>query len=225
MSSTKSRGPLNRVRIEKYVWLPLALGIFVILILAFFYFDRTNQISLMIQSLGPLGLVLAVLLMAAVCLTPIPSEGIVVLFLKIYGVYLGTFVAWFGSCVSALIIFAIARYYGRMFIARFVTAENFKMVDNWVKRKGTVGLLIARLLPIPAVIVNYVAGGLPSIKLWPYFWTAAVSIIPYYIGTALVFLGVSKELWTWLMVGGAAILAFWGIGFLLNRHPLRDPLQ
>ncbi|MHB1651572.1 MAG: TVP38/TMEM64 family protein [Desulfitobacteriaceae bacterium] len=209
--------------IKKYSWIPLAVGIFVILVVAFLYFDRSNQISKAIQDLGSAGMVLAVLLMAFVCLTPIPSEGIVVLYLKIYGVYLGTFFAWFGSSLSSLVIFVIARYYGRRIMRKLVTPERFNVVDNWVKRKGTLGLLIARLLPIPAVIVNYIAGGLPSVRFWPYFWTASLSIIPYYVGTALVFLGVSNEIWLWLVIGGIAIIAFWGIGFVLNRRPMHNP--
>lgn len=76
---------------------------------------------------------------------------------------------------------------------------------------------MARLLPLPAIAVNYAAGVIPSIKFWPYFWTACVSIIPYYIGTALVVIGVAKHTWLWFLAGGLVILAIGSIGYVLGR--------
>lgn len=192
-------------------------GIFILLLVVFFYFDRSSEISALIQNLGWAGMLLAVLLMVVLCLTPIPSEGLVVLFLKIYGVYLGTFLAWLGCNLSTLLIFFVARYYGQIFFKKIITPERFDLVDKWIKNKGAWGLLIARLLPIPAFIINYAAGIIPSVKLWPYLWTAALSIIPYYVGTALVYLGITSKMWIWLIAGGAAIIAFGGISYLFSR--------
>ncbi|WP_072774600.1 TVP38/TMEM64 family protein [Desulfitobacterium chlororespirans] len=199
----------------------LITGVFLTLLVAFLYFDRSSELSAVIQNLGAAGMLLAVMLMAVFCLTPIPSEGLVVVFLKIYGIYLGTFLAWLGCNLSTLVIFFAARHYGQLFFKKLLTPERFKLVDSWVNDKGTWGLFIARLLPLPAFIVNYAAGMIPSIKLWPYFWTAALSIIPYYVGTALVYLGITAKMWIWLVIGGAAILIFWSVSYLLNRKSLK----
>lgn len=198
----------------------LVIAVFIVVLVVFLYFDRSSEISAVIQNMGAAGMLLAVLFMAVFCLTPIPSEGVVVLYLKIYGVYLGTFLAWLGSNLSSLIIFFLARYYGQIFFRKIITPERLNIVNRWVEDKGTWGLFIARLLPIPAFIVNYAAGIIPSVKLWPYFWTAALSIIPYYVGTALVYLGVSDQMWIWLMIGGAALIAVWAISYILNRRSL-----
>jgi len=215
MKLAKSQG---KSTLKKYGWMGLIITAFILFVVGFLYFDRRNQISAMIQGLGGFGIAVAVLLMAGLCMTPIPSEGIVVLYLKIYGVIWGTTIAWVGASLSSLVIFVVARYYGQGFIQRLVTPERFKQIDDWVKRKGTLGLFIVRLLPIPAFAVNYVAGVIPSIRLWPYLWTAALSIIPYYVATALVFLGVAREIWTWLIIGGLGLIAFWGVGFAFNRR-------
>lgn len=211
-------GDKHKHNLLKYGWTGVIIAAFVILIAAFFYFDRRNEISVIIQAWGAMGVVFAILLMTALCMTPIPSEGLVVMFLKIYGIYEGIFFAWLGSTLSALVIFIIVRFYGKTLMQKLITPERFNTVDHWVKGKGSIGLLVARLLPIPAFAVNYIAGAMPSMKLWTYLWTAALSMIPYYVGTALVFLGVARETWIWLVLGAVALIVFWSTGYLLNKR-------
>ena len=208
----------DKRNIRKYGWTVVIIAALVLLIAAFFYFDRRNEISVIIQAWGLWGVVFAIFLMAALCMTPIPSEGLVVLYLKIYGIYQGVFFAWLGSILSAVAIFIIVRVYGQKLMKRLISPERFKVVDNWVSGKGSLGLLVARLLPIPAFAVNYIASAMPSMKLWTYLWTAALSMIPYYVGTALVFLGVARETWIWLVLGIVALILFWGTGYVLNKR-------
>lgn len=202
----------------KYGWTGLIIVAFVILIAVFFYYDRQNKISVLIQAWGLWGAAFAILLMTALCMTPIPSEGLVILFLKIYGIYEGIFFAWLGSALSSLVIFFLARFYGKRLIQRLITAERLNTVDHWINGKGSIGLLVARLLPIPAFAVNYIAGVMPSMNLWTYLWTAALSMIPYYFGTALVFMGVAQETWIWLVAGVIALAAFWSVGYFFNKR-------
>jgi uncharacterized membrane protein YdjX (TVP38/TMEM64 family) len=208
----------NQGNLRKYGLTAIIIVVFVLLIAAFFYFDRTNQISTLIKAWGAWGAIFAILLMTAICMTPIPSEGLVVMLLKVFGVYEGVFFAWVGSTLSSLVIFVLVRFYGQTLMKTLISSDRFNTVDHWVKGKGSFGLLVARLLPIPAFAVNYIAGAMPSMKLWPYLWTAAVSMIPYYVGTALVFLGVARETWLWLVLGFGALILFWGTGYFLNKR-------
>lgn len=202
-----------------YIFL-LFIILFSLGIVAYFYYDRQNAVSTIIQKLGFFGVILSVVLMAVLCMTPIPSEGLLVVYLKIYGVYWGTILGWLGSNFGALLIFFFARNYGQRFLEKIVKPERYRLVDNWVQRKGNIGLFVVRLLPIPAFAVNYAAGVIQSVRFWPYLWTAAVSIIPYYIGTALVFLGVSQQVWVGLAVGTVIILVIWGISYRIGREKL-----
>ncbi|MDR3586432.1 MAG: VTT domain-containing protein [Desulfosporosinus sp.] len=208
----------NKRNLLKYGWTGVLIVAFVLLVAAFFYLDRRNELSGIIRAWGLWGVVFAIFLMAALCMTPMPSEGLVVLFLKIYGIYEGVLIAWLGSILSAVAIFIIVRVYGQTLMKRVISPERFKTVDNWVQGKGALGLFVARLLPIPAFAVNYIAGAMPSMKLGTYLWTAALSIIPYYIGTALVFLGVARETWIWLVLGSVALILFWSTGYLLTKR-------
>ncbi|KLU64310.1 TVP38/TMEM64 family inner membrane protein YdjZ [Desulfosporosinus acididurans] len=205
-------------KLGKYGLTALITVVFIVLLVAFFYYDRQNRISDVIQAWGIWGVAFAILLMTAICMTPIPSEGLVIMFLKVFGVYEGVFFAWIGSTFSSLVIFILVRYYGQTLMKKLISPERFNTVDNWVKGKGSFGLLVARLLPIPAFAVNYIAGAMPSMQLWTYLWTAAVSMIPYYIGTALVFLGIARATWLWLVLGFAALALFWGTSYFLNKR-------
>lgn len=196
------------------------LAVLILFIAAFFYLDRTNSLSAVIQNWGWPGTVLAVSFMAVLCLIPVPSEGFLLMLMKIYGVFFGVFLGWLGLMLSTLIIFLVARLYGHKLVEKIMTPERFQMINHWVEQKGTFGLLVARLLPVPAFAVNCAAGVIPSIQLWPYLWTAAVSIVPYYVGASLVFLGIAQETWYWLLSGSLAIIALWTAGYLLNKKNL-----
>jgi uncharacterized membrane protein YdjX (TVP38/TMEM64 family) len=67
-----------------------------------------------------------------------------------------------------LAIFYLARYFGQGFFKQLITPDRFDTVDHWIRKKRSLGLLIARILPIPAFAINYIAGVMPSVKLWPY---------------------------------------------------------
>lgn len=212
--NNKTRKIINIIRRSLAGGMAVLLGLFVAV---FLYFDRGNEITVLIQAWGAWGIVLAVFLMATLFMTPVPSEGLIVIYLKIYGAYLGTLYSWLGSMISSIAFFYIARTYAQKPMEKLITKERFKTVDNWVKEKGTIGLLTARFLPIPAFFVNCIVGTMPSIKIWPFFWTATVAIIPYFVGIALVFLGVSNGTWKWTIIGAIIELACISTGYFITR--------
>lgn len=212
----------NQVNTNNYGRLTIILLVCLALIVLFFYLDRHNDISQVIWSWGKAGILLSILFMAAICMTPIPSEGLLIVLFKIFGIYNGAFYSWIGSILSALVIFYLARNWGQAFFRKMITPHRFHMVDHWILKRGSMGLFIARLLPIPAFAVNYITGVMPSVRLWPYIWTASLSIIPYYIGTALVYTGAARSTWIWLMAGGLIMFALWGISYILGAKTNND---
>ncbi|WP_054967324.1 TVP38/TMEM64 family protein [Alicyclobacillus ferrooxydans] len=196
----------------------IVYGFVLLLALGVLYLDRSGVITNTVRNWGTAGIILAVLLMFVVCLTPIPSEGLLIIYLKVYGVWWGVFYSWFGAVLSTVIIFPVARTYGQAALRRFASQSTFVEIDEWVKRKGSLGLLVARLLPLPGFAVSYVAGILPSIGFWAYVWTAGVSLIPYYVGAALVFLGITSKFTIAIVFGFVALAAFWVVGFSIHRR-------
>ncbi len=189
-----------------------------VLVALFFYLDRRHTLTHVILSWGILGIAASIIVMALLCIVPVPSEFLLIMNMKVYGVWWGIFFGWSGSLIGAWAIFAIARRFGRPLLMRFVSKERFDQIDQWVSSKGALGLLMARLLPLPASVVNYVAGVIRSVRIWDYTWTAAISIIPYYLGAALVFLGIFSRYTVWLFIGGIFIAAFWATSYYLTHN-------
>lgn len=199
-------------------WTIVILAVGVLLVVLYFYVDRHDAISYAIRSTGGWGIAISILLMTAFCVIPVPSEFLMVMNMKIFGVWWGIFYTWIGAMLGAVAVFFLARTVGRRLLQAFISEERLNQVNQWMGRKGPVGLLLARLVPLPFIVVNYAAGVLHSVRVRDYIWTTGVGLIPYDLGAALVFLGFSHNYSIWLAVGGIALVAIWVTGYLFNRN-------
>ncbi len=198
-------------------WSISILAVGVLLVVVFFYLDKNNQISNAIQSWGTLGIVLSVFLMALFCVIPVPSEFLMIMNMKIFGVWWGIFYTWVGAMMGAVAVFFMARSIGSRILQTFITENRLQQVNRWIKNRGAIGLLIVRLIPLPFIVVNYSAGVMESVNPWEYIWTTAIGLLPYDLGAALVFLGLSTKYIWWLAIGGFAVIAIWVAGYIFNR--------
>lgn len=193
-----------------------------LMVAGFIHFDAHNQISSVLRSWHGYGIVLSIVVMALLCMTPMPAEGLLLINLKVFGVWWGMLYSWIGAALSAIVVLFIARYVGQPLLLMFISEEKLQQIDQWVERRGVLGLLIARLLPIPGFLINYVVGAIPSVRAWPFVWTAAVSVIPYYVAAALVFMGVLTRFTAGLVLGGLAAMGLLSLlGYLLSRKVFR----
>lgn len=207
----------DKAKTQSTVWSITVLVLGIALVVAFFYFDRHNRISHLIQSTGAWGVIISIVLMALFCVIPVPSEFLIVLDMKVFGVWWGALYSWSGSILGSIAVFELARYLAPNLMKRFISEKHMKQVETWVGHRGIMGLILVRIIPLPLIVVNYTAGIVRSITLWNFIWTTAVGGIPYYVGASLLFLGVSKKYIIWLVVGAIAIVAIWIIGFLYNK--------
>lgn len=206
----------GRVRSLLFGGVILVVG--ALLVAAFFYFDRNNRLSRLILATGPWGIVISVVAMTLLCIIPVPSEFLLVLNMKVYGVWWGSLFSWIGSMLGCIAVFLIARYWAGRLLHAFISDEQMGKVEKWVGHHGVTGLILARIVPLPFIVVNYTAGVVRSVTLWNFIWTSAVGGIPYYLGAACVFLGLSRRYLVWLIVGGVAVVGVWTFGYLYNRH-------
>lgn len=200
------------------LWSVIVLCVGVALIIGFFHWDKNGQISRYIQSFGSFSIVLSIAFMMLFCIIPVPSEFLIILNMKVFHVWWGILYSWLGSMLGSVAVFLLARYFVRNLFSSFITEKQMSQVEKWVGRRGAIGLILARIIPLPFIVVNYTAGIVRSVTLWRFIWTSAVGGIPYYTGAALLFLGVSKKYLIWLIVGGCAVGAIWLGGVLYNKY-------
>jgi len=205
---------------KKRLWSTAISILVVISVVLFFYYDKHDSLSRAFRAWGIIGIIIAIILMAILCITPIPSESLLILYLKIYGVTAGTLYSWLGSILSSLIVFFIARLLGKPVLRAMITDARFDLVDKWIQDRGTMGLFLVRLLPIPGFVVSYFVGTIPSIGLWSFTWTAAVSVIPYYIAIALIYLGFSTGLVAWAAGGFGGLLLVGAVVYMVRKRYL-----
>lgn len=193
------------------------IGLGVIGVVLFFYYNRHHDLSHAIQSYGQTGIFAAILMMTILFLTPIPSEGLLLIYFNVYGVFLGLVYAWTSYLISVILIFILARYVSTSFIRRTIKSSRFETVERWLKEKGIVGLLIVRMLPIPAFVVNCVMGAMPTIDFLRYFVTAVISIIPYYVTSSLLYFGITTFNYKVLLAGIPILLGAWWLGVKIKK--------
>ncbi len=210
----------SRPKWSKSVSIFWTIGILIVgilLVVGFFYLDKNNRISLAIQSWGAWGIILSIFLMAMFCVIPVPSEFLMIMNMKIFGVWWGIFYTWIGAMIGAVAVFFIARSIGSRIIQAFITEKRLQQVNKWIKNRGPVGLLMVRLVPLPFIVVNYSAGVMESVSTWEYVWTTGIGLLPYDLGAALVYLGLSTKYIWWIAIGGLAVVGIWVGGYLFSR--------
>lgn len=181
-----------------------------------FYLNGHGTLTKAVQSYGVFAIVLSILAVGLFSMLPVPTESLLILNVTLYGVGGGLLYTWLGSLLGATLIYVLTRKGGRNLFRKFVGSSVYERANHWIDNKGILGLLMVRLLPLPACISNYAIGCMAAVKAWDYFWTAGISVLPYYLGTlaTLGAFGSGMMQWLGLFVG----LFVFGMGYLFSRR-------
>ncbi len=126
---------------------------------------------------GPLAPVLFTVAYAAVTLAPLPKNALSAGAGLIFGLTTGVAVVWVGAMLGAIAAVWLARALGRDTVER-LTGGRVERVDALLRRRGRLGVLVARLVPVlPFTAVNY-GSGLSSVAFADYLAGTAVGIVP-----------------------------------------------
>jgi uncharacterized membrane protein YdjX (TVP38/TMEM64 family) len=143
----------------------------------------------------------SMMLVTAFSILPIPAEVFMFRNLHAYGVLPGTVLNWSGALLGAEILFLFTRFV-RISIARtskfsypyrLFSREQGKLQKIW-------GLILVRVLPVPAKAVDITAGIIRTITWWEFTWTTAVGMIPYQLFMILIYHGWQARSFYMLLV-------------------------
>lgn len=177
--------------------------------------DWIKSVTDWVEHLGPLGFFVFIGIYAVATVIFVPGSLLTIAAGLVFGLGLGTLVAWLGAVIGSTFAFLIARYLARSKIEE-KTKNNakFKAIDGAIGKQGWKIIGLLRLSPlIPFNASNYFYG-VTAIGFWPYVLASAAGMLP---GTLLyVYLGAAGQ----AGLGGGAQqhspleYTFFGLGFL-----------
>jgi len=154
--------------------------IVVVLILSYVGFHSlgAEKISDYIMSLGYLGSVLYIIIMAlTIILSPIPSIPLAVASGALYGGFLGGLYTVIGATIGAIVAFELSRILGRPFFRKNYPgiiefcSTRYKFSLPWI-------IFFTRLLPVFQFDIVSYAAGLCQIKRWKFMLATITGMIP-----------------------------------------------
>jgi len=131
-----------------------------------------NEVSPTTQSLAVAGA------LASDIFLPVPSSAVITYAGGVFGFAMAAFASWIGLTAGCIVGFALARWFGKSFAARFSSEQDLVVLRKSIARYGPIALLVTRPLPILAEACVLLTG---TTRLE---WTRFVA--PIVIGNAIV---------------------------------------
>ena len=171
-----------------------------------------------IRSYGFLAPAASIALILLHMVIPLPAELMALANGLAFGFWGGLAVSWSGFMLSALLMYAAGRLWGRPLLDRAVPRRRRERLDSWLEQEGAFPLLAVRLVPLVPFNTVCLAAGVIRAPLWTYVWTTCVGILP--LGASLSLLGsrfgessvrLGATFWAPNAIFLVAILATWWI--------------
>jgi uncharacterized membrane protein YdjX (TVP38/TMEM64 family) len=157
-----------------------------------------------LQSFGPWGPVVSVVLMVAQALAaPIPHVLVVFANGLAFGVGGGLAVSVTGQTVAAAVCFWLARAVGRGPAEALAGRFGLGSADRWFARWGTAGVVVARLVPGVAFDAVSFAAGLSGMRFGAFVVATALGSAPQALLYAYLGERAPHLVW-WLLAGSLA---------------------
>ncbi|MDP8926236.1 MAG: VTT domain-containing protein [Actinomycetota bacterium] len=140
-----------------------------------------------IRSYGSLAPAASIALILLHMVIPLPAELMALANGLAFGFWGGLAVSWSGFMLSALMMYAAGRLWGRPLLDRAVSQRHRERLDGWLEQEGAFPLLAVRLVPLVPFNTVCLVVGVIRAPLWTYVWTTGVGILP--LGAMLSLLG------------------------------------
>jgi uncharacterized membrane protein YdjX (TVP38/TMEM64 family) len=159
-----------------------------------------------------MGALWSTILVMLFSILPIPAEVVMFRNMHTYGFLFGALVNWSGALLGAEVLFIFTRVV-RISLTRFSRTSgsySYRLIEKQrTKLQRVMVLILVRILPVPAKIVDLTAGIIRTISWWEFTWTTGVGMIPYQLFMMLVYRGwQTRSVYIWLFVAIVIICCF-----------------
>lgn len=222
----------RRAKIRWWVWLLAGLvliGIIAALILWWqpIYDFATNeeQVRAWIEKLGAWGPVAIILLETLqALLAPIPGQAIGAVSGYLYGPWLGTLYSMIGIALGSILVFWLARRFGRPLVVRFVGKDSVARLDDLANRGGAIFFFLVWLLPFAPDDLACIAAGLTPMPIRQFLILMLVGRLPGVFAASWVGANATRiePIW-WAVLLAALVVAalvFWRWGDRIQESVL-----
>lgn len=196
-----------------------SLMIFLLLTGIYLYFVHTGAAKGWLESirqLGVFGIVLGIMIQSVVNVIPAPGEFVSLFLIEIYGPVAGGFYSFIGGVLGAVLAYRLSDWIARPIIEP-MAKPYLEKIDRWLKKRGDMGLLIIRFVPlVPYHFINYAAGILRVNKM-SFIWTTALGILPYTITISSKFAGFRYGKFLPFIIGGGLFILSSILSIVLRR--------
>jgi len=214
----------GKAPVRGWVWL-IAGAILVALIAALVIWWRPvyafladpHQVRAWVETLGAWGpLVIALLQLSQVLLAPIPGQAIGAVSGYLYGPWLGTLYSMIGLVLGSVILFWLARRFGRPLAVRLIGKPSMARLDDLAGRGGALFFFLVWLFPFTPDDMACLAAGLTPMRFRQFITLMFLGRLPGVFVSVWVGANVARVepvWWAVLFVGialGAVVLWRWG---------------
>jgi uncharacterized membrane protein YdjX (TVP38/TMEM64 family) len=214
----------GQTRVKWWIWLPAGL-VLMALIAALVLWWRPvyefvadqEQVRAWVEGLGAWGPIAIYLLeMIQALLAPIPGQAIEAVSGYLYGPWWGVLFPLLGMITGSLIVFLLARRFGRPLVIRLVGKQSMDRLDDLARRGGAPFFFLIWLLPFAPDDLACVAAGLTPMPTRQFLVLMTLGRLPGIFVSVWVGANAAqiKPLWWGILLAGIAVAALilwrWG---------------
>lgn len=161
-----------------------------------------------LERVGPVAWVLLVLALALALVTPAPRSALSVVVGVVAGFWAGLLVVVVAAVLGGLAGYLLSRWLGRAAVLR-LAGDGLARFEQRLDRRAFLALVVARVSPVPFMVVSY-AAGLSGVRLAPYVLATTVGAVPgsvLYVGIGTSVTVVGEWATGWPAVVALGVLA------------------
>jgi uncharacterized membrane protein YdjX (TVP38/TMEM64 family) len=184
------------------------------------YLERWREVSEDLRSLGALAPLVLVAAVAVLVGVGFPRWPFCIIAGAALGFWSGLFWAQLGTLLGNYAVFLVVRLGSRDWAQRYLSKRV--RLHNVIRQEGIPGVILARQMPLPGLLIN-LACGLVPLRQRDYLFGTIVGQLPLAVPCTLIGAGVlqasfRESLGVIALAIAAAVLAWVGLRFLLRAQ-------